>query len=43
MSKQTLKLFVPIIVAIALWFVPAPEGLTQNAWHFLAIFFAVVV
>ncbi|MCT7912127.1 anion permease [Arcobacter lacus] len=43
MSKQTLKLLIPIAVLVILWFIPAPEGLSQNAWHFLAIFFAVVV
>ncbi len=43
MSKQTLKLLIPIVVLVILWFIPAPEGLSQNAWHFLAIFFAVVV
>ena len=43
MSLKTLKLFSPLIVLAILWFIPAPEGLTPNAWHFLAIFFAVVV
>ena len=43
MSIKTLKLFSPLIVLAILWFIPAPEGLTPNAWHFLAIFFAVVV
>lgn len=42
MSKY-LKLFSPLIVLAVLWFVPAPEGLSIEAWHFLAIFFAVVV
>ena len=43
MSLNTLKLFSPLLVLAILWFIPAPEGLTPNAWHFLAIFFAVVV
>ena len=43
MSKQTIKLFLPLVVLLILWFIPAPEGLNPNAWHFLAIFFAVVV
>jgi L-tartrate/succinate antiporter len=38
-----IKLFLPLIVLALLWFVPAPEGLSQNAWHFLAVFLAVVV
>lgn len=43
MSKQAIKLLIPVLVAIALWFIPAPEGLSSNAWHFLAIFLAVVI
>lgn len=43
MSKQTIKLLIPVLVLLILWFIPAPEGLSANAWHFLAIFFAVVV
>lgn len=38
-----IKLFLPLIVLALLWFVPAPEGLSANAWHFLAVFLAVVV
>lgn len=43
MSIKTLKLLIPVLVALVLWFIPAPEGLSSNAWHFLAIFLAVVV
>ncbi|QKF72398.1 sodium:sulfate symporter family protein [Aliarcobacter faecis] len=43
MSKQAIKLLIPVLVAIALWFIPVPEGLSSNAWHFLAIFLAVVI
>ncbi|MDD2886689.1 MAG: DASS family sodium-coupled anion symporter [Aliarcobacter sp.] len=43
MSSQKIKMIIPILVILILWFIPAPEGLTANAWHFLAIFFAVVV
>ena len=43
MSNQVLKLLAPLAVLAILWFIPAPEGLSANAWHFLAIFFAVVV
>jgi L-tartrate/succinate antiporter len=38
-----IKLFSPLIVLALLWFIPAPEGLSANAWHFLAVFLAVVV
>ncbi len=43
MSSQNIKLLIPVLVAVVMWFIPAPEGLSQNAWHFLAIFLAVVV
>lgn len=43
MSNKGLKLLIPVLVALVLWFIPAPEGLSIEAWHFLAIFFAVVV
>lgn len=39
----TMKKLIPVIVLLVFWFLPAPEGLSVNAWHFLAIFFAVVV
>jgi L-tartrate/succinate antiporter len=41
--KNNLKLFSPIIVLALLWFIPAPEGLSIEAWRFLAVFLAVVV
>ncbi len=38
---------VPLLVTLAvgsvLWFVPPPEGVTQEAWHLLAIFVATIV
>ncbi|RXJ95442.1 anion permease [Arcobacter sp. AHV-9/2010] len=43
MSARNIKLLIPVLVAVVMWFIPAPEGLSQNAWHFLAIFLAVVV
>jgi L-tartrate/succinate antiporter len=41
--SQRVKYIIPLAVLIIFWFLPAPEGLSTNAWHFLAIFFAVVV
>jgi L-tartrate/succinate antiporter len=38
-----IRMFSPLIVLALLWFIPAPEGLSANAWHFLAVFLAVVV
>jgi len=43
MSKKSIGLLIPVIIALVLWFIPAPEGLSTNAWHFLAIFIAVVI
>ncbi|WP_066162003.1 anion permease [Aliarcobacter skirrowii] len=43
MSSRNIKLLIPVLVAVVMWFIPVPEGLSQNAWHFLAIFLAVVV
>jgi len=43
MSKQAINMLVPVLVLLVVWFIPAPEGLSANAWHFMAIFLAVVV
>ncbi|AXH16092.1 anion permease [Malaciobacter mytili] len=41
--SQTTKSIIPLAVLVIFWFLPAPEGLSIQAWHFLAVFFAVVV
>ncbi|AXH10834.1 anion permease [Malaciobacter halophilus] len=41
--SQFTKSIIPVAVLVIFWFIPAPEGLSVQAWHFLAIFFAVVV
>lgn len=43
MSGKTVKMILPVLVLLVLWFLPGPEGLTGSAWHFLAIFMAVVI
>ncbi|MDD3323941.1 MAG: DASS family sodium-coupled anion symporter [Sulfurospirillaceae bacterium] len=43
MSKKAVNMLIPVLVLLAFWFMPAPEGLSANGWHFLAVFFAVVV
>lgn len=43
MSKQTIGMIVPIAVLFVLWFLPAPQGLTIEGWHFLAVFLAVII
>ena len=34
---------VPIVVGLAMWFVPTPDGLTVQAWHLAAIFVATII
>ena len=41
--KLTWKHFAPIVVAIVIALIPAPEGLPQHAWYYFAIFAAVIV
>lgn len=43
MSKQAISMLIPVLVMLVVWFIPAPEGLSANAWHFMAIFLGVVV
>ena len=37
------KMFVPLFVFALIWMMPSPQGLSIQAWHFLAVFFAVLV
>lgn len=43
MSKQVIKMALPILVLVIVWFMPVPQGLNANAWHFMAVFLAVIV
>jgi len=43
MSSKSIKMIIPVLVIVILWFIPGPSGLSVNAWHFLGIFFGVVV
>jgi len=43
MSPKLWKVIVPLAVLVVLWLIPAPEGLSVNAWHFFAVFLAVIV
>ena len=38
-----LKAFSPVIVALVIFLIPAPEGLSSNAWTYFAIFAGVIV
>ena len=37
------KALVPIVVGVALLFLPIPAGLTPNAWYYFALFVAVII
>ena len=43
MSKQAISMLIPVLVLLVVWFIPAPAGLSVEAWRFMAIFLAVVV
>ncbi len=34
---------ITFVIGIILWFIPAPEGVVDNAWHLFAIFAATIV
>lgn len=37
------RLLVPVVVGLVIWFLPAPDGVKPAAWHLLAIFVATIV
>jgi L-tartrate/succinate antiporter len=39
----TWKHFAPVVVAIVIALIPAPEGLPQHAWYYFALFAGVIV
>ena len=43
MSRQTTLMLIPILVLLVVWISPVPSGLSVDAWHYLAIFLAVIV
>lgn len=42
MDKKLIQLLICIAIGVILYFIPAPEGLSPNAWKFFAVFLAVV-
>ena len=38
-----IRLAVSIVPAVVIWFLPAPSGVTPEAWHLLAIFVATII
>lgn len=37
------RVFITLVVGIALWLIPQPEGVTPEAWHLFAIFVATIL
>ncbi|WP_254630346.1 anion permease [Cellulomonas sp. GbtcB1] len=37
------RMAIPLVVGVVLWFVPPPEGVDAPAWHMFAIFVATIV
>lgn len=43
MDMQSIKkAMIPILLGLIIWFIPAPEGLTQQAWHLFALLVAII-
>ncbi len=42
-SAKLIPLLATVLVGVAIWFVPPPEGVDIKAWHLLAIFVATIV
>jgi L-tartrate/succinate antiporter len=40
--KANWQLFAPVVVAVVIALIPAPEGLTPHAWYYFAIFAGVI-
>ena len=43
MSTPILKMLAPVVTTLALLAIPTPEGLTDQAWQYFALFIGVVV
>lgn len=41
--QRALKMLAPVLLGLALWLVPAPDGLPPGAWAYFALFAAVVL
>ena len=41
-SKKVLPLVITFCIGLLIWFLPRPEGLSEEAWHIFAIFIATI-
>lgn len=43
LRRKRLHTLIPVLLGLVIWFLPAPEGITPQAWHLLAVFVATIV
>ena len=43
MNSKLVKCILPVAVGLLIWAIPTPEGLSPDAWTYLALFIAVVI
>ena len=43
MKNKLIAWLIPIILGVAIWFMPIPEGVKPEAWHLFAIFVATII
>ena len=41
-QKVVVSALIPLLIGVAIWFYPVPEGLKPEAWHMFAIFAATI-
>lgn len=41
-QKAVVSALIPLLIGVAIWFYPVPEGLKPEAWHMFAIFAATI-
>ena len=41
--RNFLRLWICVVVGVAIWFSPVPEGLMDSAWHIFAVFAATIL
>lgn len=42
-SKQIRNLLITIAVGVVIWFLPVPNGITDQAWHLFAVFVSTIL
>ena len=43
MNSSLIKKWLPLLVAVIVWLLPVPDGLSSDAWSYFALFLGVVV